>query len=152
MSVIKYRNSLTDEWQEVIAIKGDPGPKGDPGDASVSQESITTALGYTPGRTLTSESHNNEIENLFPDKITVAINNFYRYGNICQFVWQITVAETITTDDGANIAKLPFVSAMRCQLNNSTDYYIDENTQYIKRNGTQIPQGAYTLSGMYITT
>lgn len=152
MSVIKYRNSLTDEWQEVIAIKGDPGPKGDPGDASVSQESITTALGYTPGRTLTSESHNNEIENLFPDKITVVTNQFYRYGNICQFVWQITVAETITTDDGANIAKLPFVSAMRCQLNNSTDYYIDENTQYIKRNGTQIPQGAYTLSGMYITT
>ena len=152
MSVIKYRNSLTDEWQEITAIKGDPGPKGDPGDASVSQESITTALGYTPGRTLTSESHNNEIENLFPDKITVAINNFYRYGNICQFVWQITVAETITTDQGANIAKLPFVSVMRCWLNNSTDFYIDGNGQYIKRNGTQITAGDYTLSGMYITT
>ena len=152
MSVIKYRNSLTDEWQEVIAIKGDPGPKGDPGDASVSQESITTALGYTPGRTLTSESHNNEIENLFPDKITVAINNFYRYGNICQFVFQITVAETITTDQGANIAKLPFTSVMRCWLNNSTDFYIDDNGQYIRRNGTQIPQGAYVISGMYITT
>ena len=37
MSVIKYRNSLTDEWQEITVIKGDPGPKGDPGDASVSQ-------------------------------------------------------------------------------------------------------------------
>ena len=152
MSVIKYRNSLTDEWQEITIIKGDPGPKGDPGDASVSQESITTALGYTPGRTLTSESHNNEIENLFPDKITVAINNFYRYGNICQFVFQITVAETITIDQGANIAKLPFVSAMRCWLNNSTDFYIDGNGQYIKRNGTQLTAGDYTLSGMYITT
>ena len=152
MSVIKYRNSLTDEWQEVIAIKGDPGPKGDPGDASVSQESITTALGYTPGKILTSENHNGKIENLLPDKITVVINNFWRYGNICQFVWQITVAETITTDYGADIAKLPFVSVMGCWLNNSTDFYIDSYGQYIRRNGDRIPQGDYILSGMYITT
>ena len=148
MAVLKIKNE-NGEWVGIPSITG---PKGDPGDASVSQESITTALGYTPSRTLTSESHNNEIENLFPDKITVAINNFYRYGNICQFVFQITVAETITTDDGANIAKLPFVSVMRCWLNNSTDFYIDGNGQYIKRNGTQLTAGDYTLSGMYITT
>lgn len=151
MSVVKYRNSLTDEWQELTVIKGEPGPKGDPGDASVSQESIKTALGYVPGKTLTSKNHNNEIEILFPDNITVVVNNFWRYGNICQFVLQITVSEAITTEYGANVAKMPFTSAMRCWLNNSTDYYIDNGGQYIKRNSTVIPQGAFTLSGMYIT-
>ena len=28
MSVVKYRNSLTDEWQDLAIIKGDQGPAG----------------------------------------------------------------------------------------------------------------------------
>lgn len=32
MSVVKYRNSLTDEWQDLAIIKGEKGDKGDKGD------------------------------------------------------------------------------------------------------------------------
>ena len=39
MSVIKYRNSLTEEWQDLIAIKGEKGDTGPQGPA-----------GYTPVR------------------------------------------------------------------------------------------------------
>lgn len=131
---------------------GNTGPKGDPGsDASVTAESVQSALGYTPGKTLTSENYDGQIENLFPDKITVLVNNFWRYGNVCMFTLQINVPETMAVSYGANIAKLPFVTAMRCWLNNSTDYYIDPSGQYIKRNDEKIYSGSYTLSGMYIT-
>lgn len=135
--------------------KGDPGvqgPKGDPGsDASVTAENIEAALGYVPGKTLASENYDGQIENLFPDKITVLVNNFWRYGNVCAFVLQFNVAETISVDYGANIAKLPFASAMRCWLNNSRDYYIDNYGQYIERNGEVISSGNFVLSGVYIT-
>lgn len=117
----------------------------------VTAETIQSALGYIPEKTLVSENYDGQIENLFPDKITVVVNNFWRYGNICQFVLQITVTETMTADYGVSIAKLPFPSAMRCWLNNATDYYIDSNGQYIRRNSETIPKGAFTLSGMYIT-
>lgn len=117
----------------------------------VTAETIQSALGYVPEKTLASENYDGQIENLFPDKITVAINNFYRYGNICQFVFQINVSETITADYGFNVAKLPFTSAMRCWLNNSTDFYIDYDGQYIRCNGSTTPKGNYVLSGMYIT-
>lgn len=119
--------------------------------ADVTAETIQSALGYVPEKTLASENYDGQIENLFPDKITVAINNFYRYGNICQFVFQINVSETITADYGFNVAKLPFTSAMRCWLNNSTDFYIDYDGQYIRCNGSTMPKGNYVLSGMYIT-
>lgn len=135
--------------------KGDPGPqgnKGDPGsDAEVTAANIEAALGYVPGKALTAENYDDQIENLFPDKIAVVVNNFWRYGNVCTFVLQFNVSETITGDYGMNIAKLPFASAMRCWLNNSTDYYIDSSSQYIQRNLTEIRSGHYTLSGMYIT-
>lgn len=117
----------------------------------VTAETIQSALGYVPEKTLASENYDGQIENLFPDKITVAINNFYRYGNICQFVFQINVSETITADYGFNVAKLPFTSAMRCWLNNSTDFYIDYDGQYIRCNGSTMPKGNYVLFGMYIT-
>lgn len=119
--------------------------------ADVTAETIQSALGYVPEKTLAFENYDGQIENLFPDKITVAINNFYRYGNICQFVFQINVSETITADYGFNVAKLPFTSAMRCWLNNSTDFYIDYDGQYIRCNGSTMPKGNYVLSGMYIT-
>ncbi len=128
------------------------GPKGDPGsDASVTAESIQAALGYTPGKALTSEGNKGLIENLFPDKITVALNELWRYGNVCQFVYQFSVSETMAIDYGANIAKLPFASAMRCWLNNSTDFYIDPDGLYIRRNDETIRSGNYVLSGIYIT-
>lgn len=130
-------------------------PKGDPGepgsDAAVTKQNIEAALGYAPGKALTSENYNGQIENLFPDKITIVVNNFWRYGNICTFVLQINVPETIAFSYGANIAKLPFASSMRCWLNNSKDYYIDNNTQYISRNGRNISSGNYVLSGVYIS-
>lgn len=135
--------------------KGDPGeqgPKGDPGsDASVTAANIEAALGYVPGKALASENYDGQIENLFPDKITVVVNNFWRYGNICTFVLQITVPENIAVSYGVNIAKLPFMSVMRCWLNNATDYYIDPYGSYIKRNDEIIYSGGYILSGMYIT-
>lgn len=132
--------------------KGDPGPQGAPGsDVSVTAESIQSALGYTPGKTLTSENYDGQIENLFSDKITVLVNNFWRYGNICSFVLQINVPETMVVSYGVNIAKLPFATAMRCWLNNSTDYYIAPDGQYIKRNDEKIYSGTYILSAMYIT-
>ena len=129
--------------------RGLPGAKGS--DASVTAENIEAALGYMPGKTLTSENYNGQIENLFPDKITIVINNFWRYGNVCTFVLQFNVTETMAVSYGANIAKLPFASTMRCWLNNSTDYFIDNGRQYISRNGGKIYSGNYTLSGLYIT-
>ncbi len=132
---------------------GAPGPKGDPGsDASVTAENIQSALGYVPGKTLASEDYDGQIENLFPDKITFMVNNFWRYGNVCQFVLQFNVPENMTVDYGANIAKIPFASTMRCWLNNSTDFYIDPDGIYIKRNGEWIPRGGYITSAVYITT
>ena len=135
--------------------KGDPGeqgPKGEPGsDADVTAANIEAALGYVPGKTLTSENYDGQIENLFPDKITIIVNNFWRYGNVCQFVLQFSVSETMTVDYGANIAKLPFASAMRCWLNNSTQFYIGGYGSYIKLNDEKIPSGGYITSGMYIT-
>lgn len=135
--------------------KGDPGeqgPKGEPGsDADVTAANIEAALGYVPGKTLTSENYDGQIENLFPDKITIIVNNFWRYGNVCQFVLQFSVSETMTVDYGANIAKLPFASEMRCWLNNSTQFYIDPYGKYIKLNDERIQSGGYIISGMYIT-
>lgn len=132
--------------------KGDPGEKGDPGsDASVTAENIQSALGYAPGKTLTSENYDGQIENLFPDNITVIVNNFWRYGNVCMFVLQINISETTKVDYGANIAKLPFASTMRCWLNNATEYYIDPYGSYIKRNDETINSGNHILSGVYIT-
>lgn len=135
--------------------QGDKGDKGDPGadgsDATVTAENIQSALGYAPGKALTSENYNGQIENLSPDKITFIVNNFWRYGNACQFVLQFDVSETMVFDYGASIAKLPFTSAMRCWLNNSTDYFIDNGDQYIRRNGKNIHSGNHVLSGMYIT-
>lgn len=135
--------------------KGDPGeqgPKGEPGsDADVTAANIEAALGYVPGKTLTSENYDGQIENLFPDKSTIIVNNFWRYGNVCQFVLQFSVSETMTVDYGANIAKLPFTSAMRCWLNNSTQFYIGGYGSYIKLNDEKIPSGGYITSGMYIT-
>ena len=135
--------------------KGDPGergPQGEPGsDASVTAANIEAALGYVPGKTLTSESYDGQIENLFPDKITVIVNHFLRYGNVCMFVLQFNVPETIAIDYGAAIAELPFKSVMRCWLNNATDYYIDPSGSYIKRNDEKIYSGGYILSGVYIT-
>ena len=112
---------------------------------------IEAALGYVPEKTLASENYDGQIDNLFPDKISFIVNKFWRYGNVCTFVLQIHVAETILVDYGTNIAKLPFISPMRCWLNNSSDYYIHDYSQYIKRSGENIPSGNYTLSGAYIT-
>lgn len=135
--------------------KGDPGvqgPKGDPGsDASVTAANIEAALGYVPGKTLTSESYDGQIENLFPDKITVVLNNFWRYGNVCQFVLQFNVPETTTVSYAANIAKLPFSSSIRCWLNNATMFFISQGDRYIRINDEIIPKGAYIVSGVYIT-
>lgn len=131
--------------------KGDPGEQGPKGDTDVTAANIEAALGYVPGKALTSESYDGQIENLFPDKITVIVNNFWRYGNVCMFVLQITVPETIAIDYGAAIAELPFKSVMRCWLNNATDYYIDPSGSYIKRNDEKIYSGGYILSGVYIT-
>lgn len=135
--------------------KGDPGeqgPKGDPGgDASVTAANIEAALGYVPGKTLTSESYDGQIENLFPDKITVIINNFWRYGNVCQFVWQFNVPETTTVSYASNIAKLPLPSSMRCWLNNATMFFISQGDRYIRINDETIPKGGYIVSGVYIT-
>lgn len=131
--------------------KGDPGEQGPKGDTDVTAANIEAALGYVPGKALTSESYDGQIENLFPDKITVIVNNFWRYGNVCMFVLQITVPETIAIDYGAAIAELPFKSVVRCWLNNATDYYIDPSGSYIKRNDEKIYSGGYILSGVYIT-
>lgn len=131
--------------------KGDPGEQGPKGDTDVTAANIEAALGYVPGKALTSESYDGQIENLFPDKITVIVNNFWRYGNVCMFVLQITVPETIAIDYGAAIVELPFKSVMRCWLNNATDYYIDPSGSYIKRNDEKIYSGGYILSGVYIT-
>lgn len=120
-------------------------------DAEVTAANIEAALGYVPGKTLASEGYDGQIENLFPDKITFVVNNFWRYGNVCQFVLQFNVPESMTVDYGANIAKLPFASAMRCWLNNATAFFIDTNGMYIKRNDEKIYSGNHILSGMYIT-
>lgn len=130
--------------------KGDPGEQGPKGDTDVTAANIEAALGYVPGKTLTSESYDGQIENLFPDKITVVINNFWRYGNVCQFVWQFNVPETTTVSYAANIAKLPFPSSIRCWLNNATMFFISQGDRYIRINDEIIPKGGYIVSGTYI--
>lgn len=128
------------------------GPAGKPGsDASVTAENIKAALGYTPGEALTSEGSTGQIENLFPDKLTVILNEFWRFGNVCQFVFQFSVSETMAVDYGVSIAKLPFASAMRCWLNNATQFYVDRDTSYIRLNDTTLRSGSHILSAMYIT-
>jgi hypothetical protein len=39
MSVLKFRNNETGEWQEIITIQGPPGPQGAPG--SIEFEELT---------------------------------------------------------------------------------------------------------------
>lgn len=54
MSVIKYRNSLTGEWQDLIAIKGEKGDIGPQGPAGLQGEQGPAgpqgADGHTPVR------------------------------------------------------------------------------------------------------
>nr|DAK08610.1 MAG TPA: Pulmonary surfactant-associated protein D, c-type lectin, alpha-helical coiled [Caudoviricetes sp.] len=156
-AIVRVRDNkgVVHDIPAIVGPKGDTGatgPQGAPGsDASVTAENIQAALGYTPGEALTSEGSTGQIENLFPDKLTVILNEFWRFGNVCQFVLQFSISETMEVDYGANIAKLPFTSAMRCWLNNATQFYVDRDTSYIRLNDTTLRSGSYILSGMYIT-
>lgn len=130
--------------------KGDPGPKGDPGDLSgLTKAAVVAALGYTPQNSAV-ENHDGEIENLFPDKITINVNNFYKQGAMCLFVCQIKVSETITGDYGFNVLKLPFAALHRAWINYGWQFYID-TADAIRFNGESLAAGNYSLSAVYFT-
>lgn len=131
--------------------KGDPGPKGDPGDLSgLTKAAVVAALGYTPQNSAV-ENHDGEIENLFPDKITINVNNFYKQGAMCLFVCQIKVSETITGDYGFNVLKLPFAALHRAWINYSWQFYVDQDQKYIRLNNDSLAAGSYSLSAVYFT-
>lgn len=131
--------------------KGDPGPKGDPGDLSgLTKAAVVAALGYTPQNSAV-ENHDGEIENLFPDKITINVNNFYKQGAMCLFVCQIKVSETITGDYGFNVLKLPFAALHRAWINYSWQFYVDQGQKYIRLNNDSLAAGSYSLSAVYFT-
>ena len=131
--------------------KGDPGPKGDPGDLSgLTKAAVVAALGYTPQNSAV-ENHDGEIESLFPDKITIIINNFYKQGALCLFVCQIKVSETVIGDYGFNVLKLPFAALHRAWINYSWQFYTEQDLNYIRFNGESLAAGNYTLSAVYFT-
>lgn len=131
--------------------KGDPGPKGEPGDLSgLTKAAVVAALGYTPQNSAV-ENHDGEIENLFPDKITILVNNFYKQGAMCLFVCQIKVSEAVTGDYGFNVLKLPFAALHRAWINYSWQFYIEQDLNYIRFNGESLAAGGYTLSAVYFT-
>lgn len=131
--------------------KGEPGPKGDPGDLSgLTKAAVVAALGYTPQDSAV-ENHDGEIESLFPDKITINVNNFYKQGAMCLFVCQINVSETVNGNYGFNVLKLPFTALHRAWVNYSWKFYIDQGQKYIRLNDDNLAAGGYTLSAVYFT-
>lgn len=131
--------------------KGDPGPKGDPGDLSgLTKAAVVAALGYTPQNSAV-ENHDGEIENLFPDKITISVNNFFKQGAMCLFVCQINVSEAVTGNYGFNVLKLPFMALHRAWINYSWQFYVDQDQKYIRLNNDSLAAGNYTLSAVYFT-
>lgn len=134
-------------------FKGEKGDPGESGGGSVTAESITAALGYTPANPADfAPDTNPSLANLFPDNITVLVNQFCKAGNICMFTYQINVKTEISGDYGFTLAQLPFASAVRMWLNNGNQFYVDQGQKKININGEKLAAGNYILSGMYITT
>lgn len=120
---------------------------------TVTKEEIVDALGYTPANPADfAPDTNHFLTNLFPDNITVLLNQFCKAGNVCMFTYQINVTSAPTVAYGAAIAQLPFTSAVRMWLNNGAQFYVDQGTKNIKLNDDRLATGVYMLSGMYITT
>lgn len=153
-SAIADAQQVADDIRQQLESGAFVGPKGDKGDngkdAEVTAESIRTALGYTPQNSAV-ENHDGEIENLFPDKITILVNNFYKQGAMCLFVCQINVSETVTGNYGFNVLKLPFAALHRAWINYSWQFYIEQDLNYIRFNGESLAAGGYTLSAVYFT-
>lgn len=93
------------------------------------------------------------IENLWPDHIRIQKQDFYRFGGLCLFTYQIFVDVEIETEYGFSIATLPCSSAMRTWLNNSTKFYLNgvDGDKRLLVNGTKLATGNYILSGIYPT-
>ena len=117
---------------------------------NLTKSEIIAALGYTP-QDAAVEKHSYEIENLFPEKITILISDFFKQGSICLFVCQIKVNENINGDYGFNLLKLPFPTLHRFWINYSWLFYVDSEGQFIRMNGENLEAGGYTLSAMYFT-
>lgn len=134
-------------------FKGEKGDPGESGGGSVTAESITTALGYTPANPADfAPDTSPSLTNLFPDNITVLVNQFCKAGNVCMFTYQVNVTSALTVDYGAAIAQLPFASVMRMWLNNGSLFWVDSLNKNVQLNDEKLAAGNYTLSGMYITT
>ncbi len=119
---------------------------------TVTKEEIVEALGYTPANPADFAPDNNHyMTNLFPDDITVLVDQFCKAGNVCMFTYQINVKTAISGDYGLELAQLPFTSAVRMWLNNGWQFYVDQGTHNIKLNNDKLAAGSYMLSGMYIT-
>lgn len=146
-------------------IQGEKGGKGDPGhtpergvdyytedDKQELLEKIDTAL--YDGNVSTSIVHDksNQVELLFPDNARVILKQFYRWGAVCSFTIQLQINTKIEANYGFHLIEMPYKPTQRIWLNNSSDYYIDVNAKYIKRNGTSTNTGALTLSGVYLTS
>ena len=91
------------------------------------------------------------VENLWEDNITWQLRNFQRWGKLCFFSLQIYVTESISTNYGFNLMKLPYAPTMRIWINNGTQFYLDNGNQHIKVNSSTLNAGNYILSGMYLT-
>lgn len=92
-----------------------------------------------------------EITNLFPENIEFVLRDFRKCGQLCQFVIQFNITETINGSYSFAVFELPYKSVGRVWLNNATQYYIPANENVIRRNASQISTGNITLSGMYLT-
>lgn len=156
----------TDTGKPSRGVKGEQGAKGDSGvyvgagdmpeDCNVqidpegsvidvySKSEIDALIG-----TITDET--TSVENLWENNMTWQLRNYQRWGKLCFFSLQIIVAESISTNYGFSLIKLPYASTMRIWINNGTQFYLDSGNQYIKVNSSTLNAGNYILSGMYLT-
>ena len=149
--------------------KGDPGAQGVKGDSGVyvgtgdmpedcnvqidpegsvidvySKSEIDALIGTITDKTTS-------VENLWENNMTWQLRNYQRWGKLCFFSLQIIVAESISTNYGFSLIKLPYASTMRIWINNGTQFYLDNGNPHIKVNSSTLNAGNYILSGMYLT-
>ena len=92
-----------------------------------------------------------QIVNLFPDVITVQINQCHIYGKIAHIMWQITMSAPITGQNyGFVIAQLPVKSRHRAWASYGTKFFVDYNRNSVFVNGSSLAQGNYMIETVII--
>ena len=92
-----------------------------------------------------------QVENLWPNNITMLIQGFQTWGKLCIFTLQFNVTAEIASSYGFHAIKLPRAPNMRIWINNETAFYIDGGSDGVRVNGEKLNAGNYILSGMYLS-